>query len=395
MVRFADRVNRVNPSVVREIFKLMADPDIISFGGGSPAPESFEPAAIREITEELMTLHPEAMLQYGTTEGWTPVRDAYIEHIARPKGLNFSRDNVIVTTGSSQGISLSIDTFVNDGDAVLVESPTFLATLMMLKKVNARVVAVEMDDEGMSTDDLRSKLESTGARFIYTIPTFQNPTGRTMSLARRKEVARLASEYDAVVAEDDPYCDLRYAGEPLPSIKNFDTTGNVVLLNSFSKTISPGLRVGTVAASTEIIGKIVVAKQCSDTHTAILPQAVCAEYLNRGLMPRHLAVTAPMYKERLETMLGCIDRYLPADTEYTRPDGGLFVWLTLAGDHDMQKLLEAATQKYKVAFVPGEPFFVDASASGVRNTFRLNFSGESPARIEEGMRRLGQAFQVA
>jgi 2-aminoadipate transaminase len=393
MVRFADRVNRVDPSVVREIFKLMADPDIISFGGGSPAPESFEPSVIKEITDELMTLHPEAMLQYGTTEGWTPVRDAYIEHVAMPKGLNFTRDNVVVTTGSTQGISLTIDTFVNEGDAVLVESPTFLATLMMLKKVNARVVAVEMDDEGMDTDDLRNKLRSTGARFIYTIPTFQNPTGRTMSLARRKEVAALAAEYDAVVAEDEPYCDLRYAGEPLPPIKYFDETGNVVLLNSFSKTISPGLRVGTVAASPEIIAKVVVAKQCSDTHTAILPQAICAEYLNRGLMSRHLAETAPMYKERLDTMLGCIERYLPGDTEYTRPDGGLFIWLTLHGDYDMQALLEAATQEYKVAFVPGAPFFVEAS--GGRNTFRLNFSGESPARIEEGMRRLGQAFRAA
>jgi 2-aminoadipate transaminase len=325
MVRFADRVNRVDPSVVREIFKLMADPEIISFGGGSPAVESFEPAVIREITEEMLTLRPEAMLQYGATEGWIPARDAYIEHIARPKGLDFSLDNVIVTTGSSQGISLSIDAFVNEGDVALVESPTFLATLMMLRKVNARVISVEMDEEGMRTDDLKFKLETTGARFIYTIPTFQNPTGRTLSLGRRKEVAKLAAEYDAVVIEDDPYCDLGYAGEPLPSIKNFDETGNVVLLNSFSKTISPGLRVGTVAAAPEIIRKFVVAKQCSDTHTAILPQAVCAEYLNRGLLPGHLAAAAPMYKERLDTMLACIDRRLPLGVEYTRPDGGLFI----------------------------------------------------------------------
>jgi 2-aminoadipate transaminase len=380
----------------------MADPEIISFGGGSPAVESFEPDVIRSITEELMTRRPEAMLQYGATEGWTPARDAYIEHVARPKGLSFTRDNVIVTTGSTQGISLSIDAFVNEGDTVLVESPTFLATLMMLKKVNARVVTVEMDDDGMNTDDLREKLRSTGARFIYTIPTFQNPTGRTLSLERRKEVARLAAEFDAVVAEDDPYCDLRYAGAPLPSIKNFDDAGNVVLLNSFSKTISPGLRVGTVAASPEIIRKIVVAKQCSDTHTAILPQAVCAEYLNRGLMPAHLAATAPMYKERLDTMLACIDEYLPGGIEYTRPDGGLFIWLSAPGAHDMQQLLRTATQEHKVAFVPGEPFFPDQPGAGGspepsnrRNTFRLNFSGETPERIVEGMQRLGQAFRDA
>ncbi|MDR1495610.1 MAG: PLP-dependent aminotransferase family protein [Clostridiales Family XIII bacterium] len=390
MVRFAGRVNRVNPSAVREIFKLMADPDIISFGGGSPAVESFEPAVIREITDELLTLRPDAMLQYGTTEGWIPVREAYIEHIARPKGLEFSLDDVVVTTGSTQGISLSIDAFVNEGDTVLVESPTFLATLMMFNKVGARVVPVETDEDGMRTDDLKAKLESTGARFIYTIPTFQNPTGRTLSLSRRREVARLAAAYDAVVAEDDPYCDLRYSGEPLPSIKNFDEVGNVILLNSFSKTISPGLRVGTVAASPEIIKKLVVAKQCSDTHTAILPQAICAEYLSRGLLPSHLTQVAPMYKERLDTMLACIEKELPEGTDYTRPEGGLFIWLTLPGEPDMNELLRVATQEYKVAFVPGAPFFVDPSEG--RNAFRLNFSGETPERIEEGMRRLGKAF---
>jgi 2-aminoadipate transaminase len=377
--------------VVREIFKLMADPEIISFGGGSPAVESFEPTVIREIAEELLTASPEAMLGYGTTEGWNPVRDAYIEHIALPKGLKFERENVIVTTGSTQGISLSIDAFVNEGDTVLVESPTFLATLMMFNKMDARIVAVEMDEEGMKTDDLAAKLEATHARLIYTIPTFQNPTGRTLSLDRRKEVARLAASYDAVVIEDDPYCDLRYSGEPLPPIKYFDETGNVVLLNSFSKTISPGLRVGTAAASAEIIQKLVVAKQCSDTHTAILPQAICAEYLDRDLLPGHLAKTAPMYKERLDAMLVCIDKYFPAGTEYTRPEGGLFIWLTLPGKPDMQKLLRVATQEYKVAFVPGAPFYADPADGW--NTFRLNFSGATPDKIEEGMQRLGKAFE--
>jgi 2-aminoadipate transaminase len=345
---------------------------------------------VREITEKLLTEMPEAMLQYGTTEGWTPVRDAYIEHVARPKGLDFERDNVIVTTGSTQGISLSIDAFVNDGDTVLVESPTFLATLMMFHKMNARIEAVEMDEQGMRTEDLALKLERTGARFIYTIPTFQNPTGRTLSIERRREVARLAAAYDAVVLEDDPYCDLRYSGEALPCIRNFDEAGNVILLNSFSKTISPGLRVGTAAASKEIIQKLVVAKQCSDTHTAILPQAVCAEYLNRGLLPGHLAAVAPMYKERLDTMLACIDRYLPEGTRYTRPEGGLFVWLVLPGKPDMQELLRVATQEYKVAFVPGAPFYAD-SAEGW-NAFRLNFSGTAPEKIKEGMERLGRAF---
>jgi 2-aminoadipate transaminase len=383
-------VNRVNPSAVREIFKLMADPEIISFGGGSPANESFEPDIIKEITAELLTKQPDLMLQYGTTEGWTPLRDAYIEHIAKPKGLAFDRGNIITTTGSTQGISLSIDAFVNEGDTVLVESPTFLATLMVFAKVNANVVAVDMDEDGMRTDDLAAKLEATGARLIYTIPTFQNPTGRTLSLERRKDVAKLAALHGAVVIEDDPYCDLRYSGEALPPIKSFDDADNVIMLNSFSKIVSPGLRVGTVAASAEIIPKLTVAKQCSDTHTAILPQAICAEYLNRGLLPGHLKSTAPMYKERLDTMLACIEKYLPAEAEYTRPDGGVFIWLTMPDGFDAQELLVTATQKYKVAFVPGAPFHADP-ADG-KNTLRLNFSGATPDKIEEGMQRLSKAF---
>ncbi|MDR0519799.1 MAG: PLP-dependent aminotransferase family protein [Clostridiales Family XIII bacterium] len=392
MLKFADRVERVNPSVVREIFKLMADPEIISFGGGSPATESFEPDVIGEITAELLAGQPDLMLQYGTTEGWNPLRDAYIEHIAKPKGLDFERGNIIVTTGSTQGISLSIDAFVNEGDTVLVESPTFLATLMMFAKVNAKVVAVDVDSEGMNTDDLAAKLESTGARLVYTIPTFQNPTGLTLSRERRKEVARLAALHDAIVIEDDPYCDLRYAGESLPTIKSFDEAGNVVLLNSFSKTVSPGLRVGTVAASAEIIPKFVVAKQCSDTHTAILPQAICAEYLNRGLLPGHLERTAPMYKERLDAMLAYIEKYLPAEAEYTRPEGGVFIWLTMPSGFDAQELLVIATREYKVAFVPGAPFY--ANPADGKNTLRLNFSGATPDKIEEGMRRLGEAFKA-
>jgi 2-aminoadipate transaminase len=390
IVKFARRMERVNASAVREIFKLMADPEIISFGGGSPANESFQPHIVREIIEELLTLHPNAMLQYGTTEGWESTREAYVKHIAAPKGLHLTKDNVLVTTGSTQGISLAIDVFVNEGDAVLVESPTFLATLMMLNKMNANIVAVEMDERGMRTDDLEEKLRRTGARLIYTIPTFQNPTGRTLSRERRERVAELAKTYDAVVIEDDPYCDLRYAGETLLPIKYYDKSGHVILLNSFSKIISPGLRVGTVAADEEIVRKMVVAKQCSDTHTAILPQAVCAEYLNRELLAEHLRETAPMYKERLDRMIEGIETYLPEGTKYTTPDGGLFIWLTLPGKPDMGELLRVATQEYKVAFVPGAPFFADPADGW--NTFRLNFSGNSPDQIDAGMRRLGKAF---
>jgi 2-aminoadipate transaminase len=390
MVKFADRMNAVNTSVIRDILKLTDDPDFISFGGGNPAAESFDKNIIKEITEELLTTHSAEMLQDGEVEGWIPLRDAYIEHIAKPQELNLSRSNVLVTTGATQGNSLSIDAFVNAGDTVLVESPTFLATLSMFTKAGANIVTVEMDEDGMRTDDLERKLAETKARVIYIIPTFQNPTGRTLSLERRKAVARLAAEADAVVMEDDPYRDLRYRGNPLPPIKAFDEADCVVLMNSFSKIIAPGLRVGTVAASEEIIRTLATMKRYSDAYTPIMPQAICAEYLDRGLMPGHIEETASLYRNRLDAMLMCVEKYFPTGTTYTRPEGGLFLWLSLQGKPDMRTLLKEATQKYKVAFVPGAPFF--ARPDDGWNTFRLNFSSNTPEKIEEGMARLGKAF---
>jgi 2-aminoadipate transaminase len=391
MVRFAKRMDSIDPSAIREIFKLTGNPDLISFGGGSPANETFDKNAIKDIANEMLTLYPSAMLEEGSVEGWTPVIDAYIDHMAKPKGLVFERDEILVTTGSTQGISLSFDLFVNDGDAVLVESPTFLSPLNMLRKANARIVAVEMDEDGMIIDDLKAKLLSTGARVIYTIPTFQNPTGRTLSLERRKQLASLAAEYDAVVVEDDPYCDLRYFGDELPSVKSFDTTGKIILLHSFSKTISPGLRVGTVAADRAIIKEMAFAKRLSDDHSPILPQAICAEYLNRDLLPSHLTKVIPIYKERLATMLACIDRYFPEEVARTEPDGGLFILVTLPGQPDVNELLRVATQEYKVAFIPGAPFF--ANPDNGKNTIRLNFSGVTPEMIEEGMEKLGKVIR--
>ena len=390
MYNFAKRMDNVSASAVKDIFRLMADPEIISFGGGSPAKESFPIETIQDITDKALKDNGNQVLQYGMTEGWRPLREAYLEHIVYPKGVKASLENVITTTGATQGIQLVSDIFLDHGDIVLVESPTFLGTLMVFNKYLVKCVPVETDEHGMIMEDLELKMEKYSPKMLYTIPTFQNPTGKTLPLERRKKVAELASTYNVIVMEDDPYCDLRYKGKESPHIKSFDQTGHVILLNSFSKIISPGLRVGTVVAEQDIIEKIVVAKQCADTHTTNLTQVVCAEFLNRGLLPGHLEAITPIYSKRLDTMLDGIQKYFPPGTKYTQPEGGLFIWAELPGEPNVQALLEKAAQEYKVAFVPGKPFFINPEDG--KNSLRLNFSSNTSENIEEGMKRLGEVF---
>ena len=390
MTQFAKRMDRVSGSVVREILKLTADPSIIAFGGGSPAAESFPVDTIREIINQQLDDNPNRVLQYGTTEGWPELRQAYIDHILKPKGVEAGIENVITLTGATQGIQMLIEVLVDPGDTVFVESPTFLTTLAVFNKFYANRVEIATDEFGMIPEDLEAKAKLHHPKVLYCIPTFQNPTGRTLTLERRKRIAELAAEYNFIVIEDDPYRDLRYKGEELPPIKSFDKTGHVALVDSFSKIIAPGLRVGAVTASPKIIEKLVVAKQGADTHTTNLAQCICAEFLNRGLLPDHLKKIRPMYKERMETMIRCIDEYFPAGTKRTDPDGGLFIWVDLPGDPDLKKLLAKATGEYKVAFIPGTPFFLNADDGN--KSIRLNFSAASVENIQIGMERLGKLF---
>ncbi len=385
---FAERMRHVNGDTARNIFKFMADPSIISFGGGSPAKETFPVEAIRDIVDEALANNAASVLQYGMTAGWLPLREAYIAHILAPKGVQAALPNVLMTTGGTQGFDLVTQAFVNPGDTVLVESPTFLASLTVLAKLGANVVAVETDEDGIVTDDLEQKARLYKPRLLYVIPTFQNPTGRTIPAARRRKIAELAAQYNFIVAEDDPYCDLRFSGQEQPPIKQFDTAGNVVLLHSFSKIVSPGIRVGSVTAEPDIIDKMMLVKQCADAHTANLSQVICAEFLRRGMLPPHLQAIMPIYKVRLDAMLSGIERYFPAGCAYTKPEGGLFVWVRLPADIDTMPLMERAAREIKVAFVPGAPFCVDPAAG--RNCLRLNFSSSTPEVIEEGMRRLGE-----
>lgn len=390
MYSFSNRMNEVSARAVREILKLTADPNVIAFSAGSPANEAFPIETIQEIMNEAMEKNGTKVLQYGITEGLDTLREAYLNHLAVPKGLNVSIDNIMTTTGATQGIHLACDVFLDPGDVVLVESPSFLSTLMLFKKYFVKCIPLEMDEDGIMIEDLEEKIRLHQPKMLYTIPTFQNPTGKTLPEERRKKIAELASENNVIVLEDDPYGELRYRGDEISPIKKFDQSGHVILINSFSKIISPGLRVGAIVADEKILGKMTVSKQFADTHTTTLAQYVCAEFLNRNLLPEHLISIRQLYKERMETMLNGMDIYFPKGTNYTKPDGGLFIWAELPGECNTQELLKKAVADYQVAFVPGAPYYINPQDG--RSFMRLNFSANTPEKIQEGMKRLSDLF---
>lgn len=389
MVRYSQRLSRLKGSVIREIFKMMADPEIISLGGGSPAAESYPFEAVRSISDQLLREKGLIMLEYGLTTGYLPLREAYLEILVKGKGVKAGLENTICFTGSGQGIFIILDVFIDPGDVVLVENPTFLATLNLLRKMNAKIVGVDMDENGIIIEDLKKKIRQYKPKLLYTIPTFQNPSGRTISRERRQKIAEFAAQYDMVILEDDPYADVRFRGEAVPPIKSFDQSGNVIMLNSFSKIIAPGLRVGAATAKEEWIEKMELVKQGVDTHTATFSQAICAEFLIRGLLPEHLKKVGLIYKQRYEALEAGIKKYFPPNTEYTKPDGGLFVWARIPGVN-MMAMNKQAVSKYKVAFIPGNPFYVDETEG--QDCLRLNFSSSEPAKIETACQRLGQLF---
>ena len=393
MYRFSSRMNRVTASAIREIMKCMSDPTLISLGGGNPAPESFPVEQIRDIAAKLLQEQPNKMLQYGLTLGWDPLREAYLQHMVLPKGIDATLDNIIIFTGSTEGIHLTADVFLDEGDVVLVEDPSFLGTLNVLRKLGARIYGVKTDGDGVLLDDLEAKIRELHPKLFYTIPTFQNPTGRTTALERRRRIAELADEYQMIVLEDDPYADVRISGTPLPPIKKFDQSGYVVLMNSFSKIISPGLRVGAAVADPEIVRKLEMVKQGVDVNTSILPQAICAEFLDRGLLPQQLERISRIYGVRLQAMLDGLRREFPAGTRFTEPEGGLFVWAQIPGVADTTALLQRAIRECHVAYVPGETFCLDPNEG--KDSIRLNFSASSPEQITTAIQRLGRLFRDA
>ncbi len=382
--KFAERLTGVDGSATREIFKLLANPAIISFAGGNPAPESFPKKDLADFAADILMKSGETVLQYGTTRGIKPLIGEIIK-LAEADGIKAAEENVLVISGSSQGIELMAKSFINKGDTILVESPTFVGALQTFKTFQPNMVAVDTDDGGILLDDLEKKIKQHQPKFLYVIPTFQNPSGVTLVADRRKKLVEICAANGVKVLEDDPYASLRYSGEPLKPLKSFDTDGTVIRLMSFSKTISPGLRVGAAIGDAEIIRKFEICKQGIDVHTNNLAQAMVYEYIHSGKFQPHIEEIKAAYKQKRDVMREMIAEYFPKNVKVSPCDGGLFLWLTLPeGINTLDLLKTAVTQN--VAFVPGTHFFAHG---GHDNTLRLNFSMVSEAKIREGIKTLG------
>ena len=383
---FSDRFHGISGSAIREIFKMIAKPDMISFAGGNPAPSALPDTAAAEIAARVLKENGKQILQYGATEGYPPFIESLTSYIAPDMGQR--PYSVLPVTGSTQAMDLLCKALINPGDVILVEDPSFLGNLQCMRLYQAKLVPIESDSEGILTDMLEKAIQQYHPKMLYVIPNFQNPTGKTLGLQRRMEIAQLAAKYHVLVAEDDPYRDLRYKGTSLPTIKSFDVSGWVAFLGSFSKIISPGLRVGYIAADADIIRKCVMGKQSSDLHTANLNQAIVDRFLRDNLLPEHIRSIRSGYAAQLNTMLNMLKAF-PEGTVWTEPEGGLFIWVELPESLNTLEMLSKAVERH-VAYVPGTHFYANG---GHLNTFRLNFSNSNITQIEQGMTALSRLIQ--
>lgn len=387
--KFAVRMTQLRPSTIREILKVTAQPEIISFAGGLPAPELFPVEAVRVAAESILGRTGAEALQYGPSEGFAPLRE-WIANETRMRGIACAPANVLVTSGSQQALDLAAKLLLNPGDVVLTENPTYLAAIQAFQTMEARFVPVPTDEEGLIPSALPELIRKHRPKFLYTIPNFQNPTGITLSARRREELAQISARESLLVLEDDPYGKLRYRGAELPPVKHWDEHGLVVYASTFSKTIAPGLRLGWVVAQEEVFTRMLILKQAADLHTSSFDQRVAFAYLTGNDQSVHLERIRHAYGERFAVMDEALRVNLPSTFHWTKPEGGMFLWVTGPAELDGLNLLERAIAQ-KVAFVPGRDFF---PADGGRNHFRLNFSNSSPERIREGIRRLGELCRV-
>ena len=391
-LHLASRMSNMTASEIREILKLTQRPEVISFAGGLPAPETFPAGDLAEVTAEILAEDGPRALQYSPTEGFMPLRETIAGRMNSRLGTSVAATDVLVTSGSQQGLDFTGKILLDPGDVVLCESPTYLGAINAFKAYEPRFVEVETDDEGMVPEDLEQKLEhETKARFIYVIPDFQNPSGRTWSLDRREALLALARRFEIPVIEDSPYSEIRFDGQPVPPLKSLEGSEWVVFLGTFSKVFCPGLRLGWLAAEPELFQKYVFAKQASDLHTSTLGQMQLAGWLRRFDLDEKIRSTIDLYRARRDVMLRAMEREFPDGIEWTRPEGGMFLWVTLPEGLDARVLLERCLE-HDVAFVPGSSFFPEG---GHENTLRMNYSISTPERIEEGVRRMAKALRAA
>lgn len=394
--RYAARTQRMKASAIRELLKFAEQPDMISFGGGFPAADVFPVEEFKRACNFVLEHKGAEALQYGGTDGYVPLREMIARHTSAI-GINVDIDNILITSGSQQALDLLGKIFINRGDRILVESPTYLGALQAWNAYGAEYITVPADEDGMRTDLLEEALR-IGPKFIYVLPNFQNPTGTTLPLDRRQKVVELADRYGVPIVEDDPYGQLRYEGVDLPAVELLDSqmrmtpgnyTGNVIYLSTFSKILAPGLRLAWVIAPKEVIRKLSLAKQGTDLHTSTFNQIVAHEVGQHGFIDRHVKVIQDTYRVRRDAMLDALDEHMPEGVSWTKPQGGLFLWVTLPQQFNATEMLQEAIAE-KVAYVPGEFFHPDGSG---KNTMRLNFSFCNPELINEGISRLGKAFK--
>jgi 2-aminoadipate transaminase len=386
-LRFASRMDAVAPSAVREILKAAEQPDILSLAGGLPAPELFPAAEIARAYADVLAHEPGGALQYGVTEGFGPLRE-WIAQRMTSQGIDTDASRVLITHGSQQGIDLMARVFLDAGDCVAVENPTYLAAIQAFNGFQAKVCAVESDDDGMLPDALEEALRTRRPKFLYVIPEFQNPKGTSFSLERRRRLLSLAAAHGVPVLEDNPYGELRFRGTSLPPLAALGSDATVVYLGTFSKTLAPGLRIGWMVAPPEIYRKLVISKQAADLHTATLAQRAAANLLERFDYEGHLKTLRAFYGERCETMLEGLKAPAFKAARWATPEGGLFLWIRLPPGLDDLALFQRALAR-KVAVVPGRSFFCEPGHHGF---VRLNFSNVAPAKIQEALRRLGEAM---
>lgn len=387
---FAKRISHIKASEIREILKVTEQEDVISFAGGLPAPELFPIDEINETTQIVLKEAGTKALQYTTTEGYSPLREWIAKRMNKCLGTTFDKDNILITHGSQQGLDLSGKVFLDENDIVLCESPTYLAAISAFKSYGCRFIEIPTDEQGMQMNVLENVLSNTkNIKLIYVIPTFQNPTGKTWSLERRKQLAELSSKYGISVIEDNPYGELRFEGEPLPSIKSFDSVGNILCTGSFSKIFCPGFRIGWIAGEKDIIRKYVLVKQGTDLQCNTIAQMTIAEYLKQYDIDKHIGKIIEVYKKRRDIAMKCIERYFPDNIKYTHPEGGLFTWIELPEEISAREILDKCLEK-KIAFVPGGSFYPNESKE---NTFRINYSNMPEDRIEEGLKILGEVVK--
>lgn len=386
--KFSEKVSHIQASAIREILKFTSDPEVISLAAGNPAPEAFPVEEITRISNDIFREDPILALQYSISEGYTPLRDMLKAELEKKGEFDPDRDELIITSGAQQANAMMAKVLCDPGDILCCEAPSFIGSLNAFKSYNVDLRGITLEEDGINLDELEEVLKTGKVKIIYVIPNFQNPTGLTTSLEKRKGMLALAKQYGVVILEDNPYGDLRFEGEDIPSIKSLDKDGVVAYSRTFSKTLAPGIRVGYISAPKEIVGKMVICKQVDDVHTNIWAQVLAYRFMKECDMDAHLASLRKIYKHKCRLMMEQIEKNFSSKISYTKPQGGLFVWCTLPEDCDMSAFCARAVQEFKVAVVPGNAFMI--SESDKTTSFRLNFSTPTDEQLVAGCEKLGR-----